>query len=118
MRVTMKLTAAAIVLAAACSSDAAGPPDGEIWAKDLAFQPAERTIHTGATVTWVNQDGVEHNIAMSEIPTGATASGGPLAANGGTLTLTPTIAGAYKYYCTIHGTPTSGMRGVLTVVVP
>jgi plastocyanin len=117
MRVTMKLAAAAIVMTAACSSDTVGPPANEIWAKDLTFQPAERTIHTSATVTWVNQDGVTHNIATSEVPTGATAFGGPLAVNG-TLSETPTIAGTYRYYCTIHGTPTSGMHGVLTVVVP
>jgi plastocyanin len=118
MRVTMQLMAAAIVLAAACSGDANGPSANEIWAKNLAFDPAERTIHTSATVTWVNQDGVVHNIATSEVPTGAAPFGGQLDANGGTLSQTPTIAGTYKYYCTIHGTPTTGMRGVLTVVVP
>ncbi len=108
-----------IALFAACGDDdPAAPPDDQVWASGSAFVPDNRTIHTSETVTWVNQDGVTHNITSSDVPTGAATFAMTLAPSGGTATLTPTIAGVYQYYCTIHGTPTTGMHGTLTVVVP
>lgn len=115
---TMMLLATLLFAAAACGDDPAAPAADEIWAKNSAFDPNDRTVHTGATVTWVNEDGLTHNITAGTVPTGAAGFTQNIAGNGGTFQLTPTIAGAYQYYCNIHGTPTTGMRGTLNVTVP
>ncbi len=106
-----------VFIAGACKGDAAAPAANEIWAKNSAFTPSPRTSNAGAAVTWVNQDGVTHNITSSDVPTGA-APFAQTIGPGATFQLTPTIAGSYQYYCTIHGTPTTGMHGTLSVVVP
>lgn len=116
--IPIMMVAAALFAAAACGDDPASPADDEIWAKNSVFTPDDRTVHTGATVTWVNEDGITHNITSTNVPTGATGFAQNIPPNGGTFVLTPTLAGAYNYYCNIHGSPTAGMRGTLNVSVP
>jgi plastocyanin len=119
MRLTTFMTlATAVLVAAACGDDPAGPAANEIWAKNSQFQPDDRTINLGATVTWVNEDGLTHNITANTVPTGAAGFTQNITANGGTFVLTPAIAGTYTYFCNIHGTATTGMRASLNVVVP
>ena len=56
---------------------------------NFSFAPATLTVPPGATVTWVNQDDVPHNIVSSE---------------GKTLKSPYTFSqpGTYPYFCGIH----------------
>ena len=78
-----------------------------------AFSPAVDTVAAGSTVTWTNQDGFAHTVTYGSGPDATYDSGN--ISYGGAYTHTFTTAGTYGYYCKIHGTPTSGMRGTIVV---
>lgn len=76
------------------------------------FAPSTLNIVVGTTVSWVWRDGF-HDI----IPTGTpTFPGVSVAREGGpAYRIAFTQVGSYNYYCSVHGTPISGMRGVVVV---
>ena len=80
---------------------------GEVIMKGIRFQPADITVKVGDTVTWKNEDPVEHN-AVDE-------KGGQfkseLFGEGGTYEFTAEKAGKIDYVCTVH----PGMTGTITV---
>ncbi len=65
--------------------------------KNFSFQPSSLTVPIGSTVTWTNQDSVEHT---STSDTGAWDSGG--IAPGQSFQHTFTAAGTFTYHCMIH----------------
>ncbi len=76
------------------------------------FEPANVTIPAGTKVTWTWIGGF-HNVSS----TGAASfpsSGDPVAAphSYSFIFLTP---GTYLYFCSVHGSPTEGMRGTVVV---
>lgn len=112
------------LLAAACSSGSDGgtappppPPPGPATIAlhttgGARFEPAALTVAAGTTVTFTWQDGF-HDIVSTGTPTFpgiAVASDPPKQ-----YQFTFTAPGTYQYYCTIHGTPTSGMHGTVIV---
>ena len=115
MRSTHLITVAALALTAACGSSTSpsGPGPSQVFMQGVAFNPATRTVSVGTTVTWLNQDGVAHTVTYSSGPGTAFSSGTVAAA--GIYTHTFTAAGTYQYYCTIHGTPTTGMHATIVV---
>lgn len=115
MRLSHLISVAAVVVAAACGSSTSpsGPGPSQVFMQGLAFSPTTRTVSVGTTVTWLNQDGVAHNVTYSSGPGTSFASGSVAAA--GTYTHAFTVAGTYQYYCTIHGTPTTGMHATIVV---
>ncbi len=110
---------AALVAAVAlgCSSSSTSPSGGghttSISLQNTAFNPSLDSVAVGATVTWTNNDAVTHNVTYASGPGSAFASGG--LSNGATYSHQFTAAGTYVIYCTIHGTPTSGMHSTLVV---
>lgn len=76
------------------------------------FEPATLVVTVGTTVSFVWQDGF-HDL----LPSGSPAF--PGFPNGSdppkTYQFTFAAAGTYRYYCNVHGTPTSGMRGTVIV---
>lgn len=69
----------------------------DISMKDLAFDPAKVSVHEGDTITWTNNDTVDHT---------ATAESGA-DFDSGTLSPGETFAwkatpGKIAYHCTIH----------------
>ena len=80
---------------------------GEVIMKGIRFQPADITVKVGDTVTWKNEDPVEHN-AVDE-------AGGKfkseLFGEGGTYEYKAEEAGKIDYVCTVH----PGMGGTITV---
>lgn len=91
------------------SGTAPGTSDGgaaQVTMQNFAFNPATITIKAGDTVTWTNQDGVDHN---------ATAADGSWATdtfgNGGSGSVTFDKPGTYTYICTIH----PNMKGTVVV---
>ena len=82
---------------------AAGEPTSssnryQIKIDNFSFAPATLTVPAGATVTWVNQDDVPHNIVSSE---GKTLKS-PVMDTDEKFSYTFTKPGTYPYYCGIH----------------
>lgn len=63
--------------------------------EDYKFQPAEITIKSGETVTWINKDSVRHNATDGTFDTG-------LLGKDKSAQQQFDEAGTYDYYCTPH----------------
>jgi plastocyanin len=84
-----------------------------------SFSPGAATVASGGTVIWTwasCNDGeyggggcATHNVTFDN------GSAGSASQNQGTYSRRFTTAGTYGYHCTLHGSPTSGMRGTITV---
>lgn len=79
------------------------------------FIPTSANAAVGATVTWVNNSGVDHNVIFDN-PAAAQGVGGGASGNIGTISSGSqsrmfTTAGVITFHCTIH----PGMSGSLTV---
>ena len=78
------------------------------------FSPATVTIQTGGTVLWVwaaaSQDHDIVPVAPATKPSQPTVRDGPFSFED-----TFTTAGTYRYFCSVHGTAGSGMRGEVVV---
>jgi plastocyanin len=113
------ICAAVGLIAAACGSDggSSGEASGdavEVATLDNIFDPEEVEVDVGATVQWDNQGRNEHNVK----PVDEGADWGVDTDDfqpGDTYRFTFEEEGTYRYYCTIHGTPTSGQIGVVIV---
>jgi plastocyanin len=107
----------ALVAVAACSGDnngdgGQGPgdtPEGDILVRNNSFSPSALDVAPGASVVWAWQAGSSiHNVTFDDGVTSGNQSSG-------TYERAFAAAGSFPYHCTIHGTATSGMRGVVTV---
>jgi plastocyanin len=108
------LSLAIAVAAVGCGSDSTAPGPGStsstISISDNSFTPSSTTVAVGTTVTWNWNGSNSHSVTwVSGSPSGA----GPKSS--GTYQRTFDAAGTYQYYCQIHGSPTSGMRGTVIV---
>ncbi len=97
----------------ACFSErpATGPePPGtgsSIRIENFAFAPANLSVPTGSTVTWTNQDDVQHTVSSDD---GTTFDSGAFS-QGRTFQFTAGPPGTYTYFCRIH----PFMKATLTV---
>jgi len=77
---------------------------------DNFFKPDELEVPVGTKVTWTNKGRILHNVR-------------PVKGKWGTKSLTKgkkysytfKKPGEYRYYCSFHGSPSSGQRGVIVV---
>ena len=76
------------------------------------FRPTPDTVAAGTQVLWVNRDAVVHTVTSDS--TSLVVFDDTLAAAESTL-VTFADPGTFSYFCRIHGTPTTGMRGVIVV---
>ena len=76
---------------------------------DFAFGPQNITVKAGTTVTWKNQDSVNHtvtaNVASSNAPNSQEI------APGSSFSFAFPVPGTYAYHCIIH----PSMQGTVTV---
>ena len=79
--------------------------------RDNTFNPAVLDIAEGTTVRWINDGRNTHNVR----PVRGHDYGSPDLKPGRSYVHTFPNAGTFAYYCTLHGTPTSGQRGQLGV---
>ena len=131
--------AAGTLLLGACAS-APQPQAITLTAQTMAFSPSTFEVTGGIPVelTFVNQDALEHDFSILEIPVesvseadaasaehememGAAAldpvlhvAAEPGATNN--LTFTPTKPGTYEFFCTVPGHKDAGMVGTMTVL--
>jgi plastocyanin len=89
---------ALIALCLAGLSRAASAADIVVKIDNFAFSPAEVTVHTGDTVTWVNNDDIPHTIVSQ--PIGSFRSK-PLDTED-KFTFTFEKTGAFDYFCSLH----------------
>ncbi|HEX6862589.1 MAG TPA: Calx-beta domain-containing protein [Thermoanaerobaculia bacterium] len=76
----------------------------------ISFSPATVTIDPGQPVCWTWSGGSEHTVKGDD---GSFTSGPP--STSGTFQRTFNAPGTYGYYCQVHGTTSSGMRGTVVV---
>ncbi len=74
--------------------------------RQFAFRPGSLEILVGTTVTWTNQDAIQHSVTADD---DSFDSG--LYDQGGTFTFTFDTPGTYTYHCARH----SSMRGEVHV---
>jgi len=79
--------------------------------RDNVFDPAAITVSPGATVTWTWAGNEPHNVTWveSDLTDSSTQTSGTYQA------AMPSASGELVYYCTLHGTPTGGMRGTVQI---
>ncbi|MGH2714284.1 MAG: plastocyanin/azurin family copper-binding protein [Thermoleophilaceae bacterium] len=94
---------------AATTEQPAGGGGGgaEVSLKDIQFGPSEVTVSVGDTVTWTNEDSVDHDVTADSFSSGE--AGG--LAGGDTFEHTFGEAGTFDYVCTVH----PGMEGTVVV---
>ncbi|MBE9537200.1 MAG: cupredoxin domain-containing protein [Proteobacteria bacterium] len=79
------------------------PEEFKIGMEGWEFRPPTIKIHTGDTVTWINDDDTTHNMAFDD-----TALGGPTKEDpykikvGREFSWTFKEAGEFSYYCKLH----------------
>jgi plastocyanin len=102
-------------LGLALAGFAAGAFASESLAADIKtfqFQPKAIEVHAGATVTWTNQDNIDHTVTSGtpESPDGAFASAS--FGKGKSFTATFERPGEYAYFCSKH----KSMHGTVKVL--
>jgi len=85
------------------------PLTAGVSVQDNSFNPFNATVLAGGTVTWTWTGGNPHDVTW--VSGGFTNSA---TQTSGAHNVTFASAGTFTYYCTIHGTPTTGMRGTVT----
>lgn len=90
------------------------PGAAVVTVENNVFSPSTITVAANTTVRWDWAPGsLQHNITPIQpatIPSDRTTVTAPHS-----YQVTFTTPGTYDYYCTVHGTPTSGMRGTVVV---
>ncbi len=106
------------------ATDLTGQAQVTIDIKDFAYSQQNIKIKKGTTVTWTNQDTVEHNVmkehsndsnahdAPSDSAVNPTVLAGPLLAKGESYSFTFNEVSANPYHCSPH----PYMKGSVTVV--
>jgi plastocyanin len=99
-------------LALGCGGESLGP-NGEkiVKVEDSDFNPDTKTLTVGQTVLWQWTDQLGHNVTW----VAQSGTGNSSTKSTGSYTRGFSAAGTYDYYCTIHGTPTSGMHASIVV---
>ncbi|MEX2526543.1 MAG: plastocyanin/azurin family copper-binding protein [Gemmatimonadota bacterium] len=109
------------LLLSGCGSDSSTAPDetdpGEtvattsVGVRDNFFDPTAIRVAGGATINWTWNGSQQHNVTWvsADLPNSPTQSSGTH------QVVAPSSAGELVYFCTIHGSPTSGMRGTVRI---
>ena len=99
-------------LAQTFTATANAPPSAvDVSVQDNFFDPDEVTVAASGTVTWTWNGAVEHNVTWVS---GGFSNSATQAA-GMHQVMFPATPDTFTYYCTIHGTPTTVMRGSVIV---
>jgi amicyanin len=76
--------------------------------KSFAFEPSTITVVAGTTVTWTNEDGIQHDVFAPSVGLKS-----PVLNRNDGYTHTFSKPGAYHYICSIH----PFMHGTVVVTV-
>ncbi len=98
-------------------ADTAGEPEADgvatdtVEVRNIAFEPADIEVEVGTTVTWVNEDIVNHTVTSGPAGEPDGMFDEPLSSGGDDATITFDDAGTFDYYCDLH----RNMIGSVTV---
>lgn len=95
-------------------------PNGQsalVQAIDNAFAPVDAEIVAGTEMVWLNRGRNGHNIIPEDRDPSWTFEDVSFAP-GDEVSYVFQTPGTYRYYCSIHGTLTAGMPGVVVVTEP
>ena len=87
---------------AATSNGGASSGGSSVSMKNIAFNPSTLTVKKGTTVTWTNDDSVNHDVTKSGGPGPDFKSGSGNLGSGDTYKVTFNTPGTITYRCTIH----------------
>ena len=131
--------AAGALFLGACAS-APQPQAIMLTAQTMTYSPSTFEVKAGAPVelTFINEDALEHDFSILEIPVESVSEADPMSAEHememgtaamdpvlhvaaepgatNTLTFTPTKPGTYEFFCTVAGHKDAGMVGTMTVL--
>ena len=124
---------------AACSGASSGPNEIVVKAEALKYSPATIEVTAGQPVkiSFQNNDSMDHDFSIVEIPMVMSATAEPMAGHdmsgmseepqlhmatlmnqSATLEFTPSKPGTYEFFCTVAGHKEAGMKGTLVVKAP
>ena len=89
----------------------AASKSAKVTMKDIQFNPTTVTVKAGGTVTWTNDETVNHDVTKKGGPGKDFKSGTGNIGQGKTYKQTFTTPGTVSYVCTIH----PGMAGKVVV---
>lgn len=138
-KVLMSLAAASLALGACASKPL--PQEITLTAQTMTFSPSTFEVTAGVPVelTFVNEDALEHDFSILEIPVESVSEPDAMSAEhemqmgagvepvlhvavepGATnhLSFTPTKPGTYEFFCTVPGHKDAGMVGTMVVKAP
>ena len=90
---------------AAVSDQSVGPrsqPGSVVMTQLFQYQPGRLEIKAGTTVTWVNQDEIQHTVTLGTPESRNAAVSLPLPRQGATASFTFDHPGDYEYFCERH----------------
>jgi plastocyanin len=93
------------------ASGGGGGKPAAVSLKNIQFSPKALSVAKGTTVTWTNDDSVNHDVTKTGGPGPKFSSGSGNMAQGDTYKQKLTTPGTIKYVCTVH----PGMAGTITV---
>jgi plastocyanin len=103
------LTAVSVSLVA-CGGASAAPTSATVTQRTFRFRPALVRVAAGSSVTWVNEDSVDHTITAGVPGSPAVSFDRPLAKRA-TVVIAFPAKGTFDYFCEIH----NSMRGRIVV---
>lgn len=101
---------AVLLLFPGCSKKPKGEPGpNEIWLEYQAYDPPQRSVAVGTTITFTNKDNADHTVTS----TNHTFDSGRIR-SGNTFQYKFTTAGVYYFYCNYHSS-NSAEQGAIRV---
>lgn len=97
--------------AAGAPSEGAAPGDGGVLVQGFRYQPAGIEVPAGTTVTWSNEDQINHTVTAGTPEAPEDAFDLELAGAGTAASHTFDEPGTYVYFCKVH----ESMRGEVVV---
>jgi plastocyanin len=79
--------------------------------KTFMYEPDPLEVAAGTTVTWTNEDDIEHTVTAGKQGAPSGEFDEPLDGAGSTAEVTFDKAGTYEYFCSLH----DGMDGTVVV---
>lgn len=96
---------------AATYTDMRGKQKVDVALNDIAFAPKNLRVSQGTTITWTNNDTVDHYVNTDSHPahTYEASQNSTLLKPGDQYSYTLTTPGAYPYHCSAHAETMTGM---------
>jgi plastocyanin len=82
--------------------------------KGFQYKPKAITVRAGETVTWTNQDGIEHSVTSGTPDAAGMTFDTGLFTKGEARSITFDEPGTYAFFCARH----NSMKGTVTVLPP